>query len=296
MTHDGDNCEEVRSKKPRLPATTSELDVLSSEKLKLSRAQTIRRRRKTLEVLRPVHCGTKKVLNQPDKPVMDGMWTTLINAAPKQCMKEYISKSKTCTDSIIPQLVKTNIHEYENSLRNKVRSMRVLYEGGLISKKKYTYIRNATDVVRESGKNSKNKKTEFMKNCEIPKIVPYKSLTSFIQSIDIGEMISLETLAARLNVDAFPGVYRPLKPFLLKLADLYLFLDEKVPCLHRFNGEKDVLYIAIGADGAPFGRDDTATGNYVIILLYNTFDDDDDKQVVWDSCYIPFANFWHQNT
>lgn len=116
--------------------------------------------------------------------------------------------------------------------------MRVLYEGWLISKKKYTSIWNATDVVRESGKNSKNKKTGFMKNCEIPKIVPYKSLTSFIQSIDIGEMISLETLDARLNVDAFPGVYRPLKPFLLKLADLYLFLDERVPCLHWFNGQK----------------------------------------------------------
>lgn len=112
MAYDGDNCEEVRSKKPRLPATTSELDVLTSKKLKLLK---IRRRRKTLEVLRPVHCGTKKVLNQPDKPVMDGMWTTLINSAPKQCMKEYISKSKTCTDSIIPQLVKTNINEYENS-------------------------------------------------------------------------------------------------------------------------------------------------------------------------------------
>lgn len=221
MTHSGDNCEEVRSKKPRLPATTSELDVLSSEKLKLSRAQTIRRRRKTLEVLRPVHCSTKKVLNQPDKPVMDGMWTKLINTAPKQCMKEYISKSKTCTDSIIPQLVKTNIHEYENSLRNKVRSMRVLYEGGLISKKSTLVFGMLQRTTRRL-------------NCEIPKIVPYKSLTSFIQSIDIGKMISLETLAARLNVDAFPGVYRPLKPFLLKLADLYLFLDERVPCLHWF--------------------------------------------------------------
>ena len=101
-----------------------------------------------------------------------------------------------------------------------------------------------------------------MKNCEIPKIIPHKSLTIFIQSIDIDEMISLETLTATLNVDAFPGVYRPLKPFLLKLADLYLFLDERVPCLHLFNGEKDVLYIAIGADWAPFGMDDTATGNY----------------------------------
>lgn len=91
----------------------------------------------------------------------------------------------------------------------------------------------------------------------------YKTLTSFIQSIETGEMIDLETLAARFNVQVFPGVYRPLKPFLLQLADLYLFLDERVPCLHWFNGEKNVLYIAIGADGAPFGRNDTATGNYI---------------------------------
>ena len=104
--------------------------------------------------------------------------------------------------------------------------MRVLYEGGLLSRKKYTSIRNTTDVVKESGKNCKNKKTEFMKNCEIPKIVSYKALIRFIQSIDTGEMIDLETSAARFNVGAFPGVYRPLKPFLLQLADLCLFLDE----------------------------------------------------------------------
>lgn len=260
---DQSECEVVENKKARLPHTTSELHLLSSEKLNLSRAQAMRRRRKTLEGLRPVHCGRKKISNQPDKPIMDGMWTTLINTAPKECMKEYISKTKTCTDFIIPQIVQTNIHEYENSLRNKVRSMRVLYEGGLLSRKKYTTIRNTIDVVKESGKNCKNKKTEFMKNCEIPKIESYKTLTSVSQSLDAGEMIHLETFAARFNVEAFPGVYRPLKPFLLQLADLYLFLDERVPCLHWFNGEKNVLYIAIGGDGAPFRRNDTATANYI---------------------------------
>ena len=144
-----------------------------------------------------------------------------------------------------------------------MRSMRVLYKGGLISKKKYTSIRNTSDVVKESARKSKNNKTEFMKKCKVPKIVPYKSLASFIRNIDIGVIIDLETLPAKFNVEAFPGVYRPLKPFLLKLDDLYLFLDERVPCLHWFNAQKGVLHIAIGADGAPFGRDDTATGNYI---------------------------------
>lgn len=71
--------------------------------------------------------------------------------------------------------------------------MRVLYEGGLLSRKKYSSIWNTTDVVKESGKNCKNKKSEVMKNIEIPKIVSFKTLTSFIQSIDAGEMIDLET-------------------------------------------------------------------------------------------------------
>ena len=57
--------------------------------------------------------------------------------------------------------------------------MHVLYEGGLISKKKYTSIPNTWDVVKESARKSKNKKTEFMKKCKVPKIVPYKSLESF---------------------------------------------------------------------------------------------------------------------
>ena len=85
-----------------------------------------KKKKKTPEVLRPFHCGMKKILAQPDKPFLDGMWTTLITLPPKT-VAEYIRMSKTCTESIIPQIVQTNIHEYENSLRNKVRSMRVLY-------------------------------------------------------------------------------------------------------------------------------------------------------------------------
>ena len=108
--------------------------------------------------------GQKKILAQPDKP-LDGMWSTLINTASKKCMTEYIRMSKTCRESIIPQIVQTNIHEYENSLRNNVRNMRVLYKGGLMSKKKYTSIRSSSDVAKETKKKSKNNQTKFMKKC-----------------------------------------------------------------------------------------------------------------------------------
>lgn len=89
---------------------------------------------------------------------------------------------------------------------------------------------------------------------------------SFIRGIDIGEVLSLEHLAATLSVEAFPGVYRPLQPLLLMLADLYLFLDSKSTCLHWFSGEKGVMFVAVVADGAPFGKDDTATAYLVSIL------------------------------
>ena len=39
------------------------------------------------------------------------------------------------------------------------------------------------------------------------------------------------------------------------------FLDNKTPYLHWFNGEKGFLHVAIDADGAPFGKDDTAIGS-----------------------------------
>ena len=97
---------------------------------------------------------------------------------------------------IIPNIVK----------ENRVRSMRVLYEGGLISKRKYTSIRNSSDVVKETGKKRKNVKTEFMTGCEVPKILPYTNLMAFIRSIDIAEALSLENLAANYCVEAFPGV------------------------------------------------------------------------------------------
>ena len=142
--------------------------------------------------------------------------------------------------------------------------MHVLYEGGLISKRKYTSIRNSSDVVRETEKEKKNMKTEFMTGSEVPKVLPYKTLTSFVRSIEIGEVLSLDDLASKYSLESTSGVYRPLKPFLPRLANLYLFLDSKTPCLHWFNGEKGVLHVAIGADGAPFGKDDTATGNLAV--------------------------------
>ena len=202
-----------------------------------------------------------------DQSVQDGLWTTLIGTASKQVMETYITNSAVCMNDIIPKIVKRRVQEYEKSEQNQLRSMRVLYEGGMVSKRKYTNIRNSGDVMKQSPDQSgKNKKSQFMQSCEISKILPYKTLMSYIRNIDLGEVLPLEILAEKLSTESVPGVYRPLKPFLLRLADMYLTLHEKDPCLQWFNGEEGVLYVAVGADGAPFGKDDTATAYLVSFL------------------------------
>ena len=112
--------------------------------------------------------------------MQDGIWTTLIGTTSKQVMETYIANSAVCMNDIIPKIVKRRVQEYEKSEQNQLRSMRVLYEGGMVSKRKYTNIRNSSDVMKQSPDQSgKNKKSHYLcKAVKIPKILPYKTLMS----------------------------------------------------------------------------------------------------------------------
>ena len=223
-------------------------------------------KKKTVAALRPIRCGSNMSVSD-DQSVQDGLWTTLIGTTSKQVMETYIANSAVCMNDTIPKIVKRRVQEHEKSDQNQLRSMRVLYEGGVVSKRKYTNIRNSSDVMKQFPDHSgKSKKSQFMQSCEIPKIPLHKTLMSYIRNIDLGEVLPLEILAEKLSTESVPGVYRPLKPFLLRLTDMYLRRHEKDPCLQWFNGEEGVLYVAVGADVAPFGKDDTAT-EYLVSFL-----------------------------
>ena len=151
---------------------TSNLSYEISETLALSRNQCYLRRKKTLAVLQPIHCGPNTKKEQVIPGILDGMWTTLINTATTDCMKRYIESSPTCIKKIMLKLVKEEVKKYEHSKETQVRSLRVLYDGVLIASRKYTKIRNGGDVGR---KGVKSKKTvQFMNECPVPK---YISLT-----------------------------------------------------------------------------------------------------------------------
>ena len=107
----------------------------------LSRWQLLRRKKKTLAALKPIHCASSSnTSSSQEKAVQDRLWTTLIGTTPKPAIAEYISTSRVCMNEILP-----TIDNYVKSDANNIRSVRVLYEGGLISKRKYTSIRNSSD-------------------------------------------------------------------------------------------------------------------------------------------------------
>ena len=85
----------------------------------------------------------------------------------------------------------------------------------------------------------------------------------YLKHWQFGEIIHVDTLATKFNIEVFPEDYSPPKTFLFKLADLYnFFLDTRVACLHWFHGKKGVMYtaIALGQTQPHLGEIDTATG------------------------------------
>lgn len=122
-------------------------------------------------------------------------------------MTNYIKNSNPCMHAIIPNIVKAKIKEYKKKtkkkMENQVRSMHVLYEGGLICKRKYTSIRNSSGVAKETGRRREKVKTKSIAWCEIPKILPYKALMSFVRGINKAGVLSLESLAAKFSLEHF---------------------------------------------------------------------------------------------
>ena len=144
--------------------------------------------------MKTIHCGTDIKLDESLKPVKDGLWTTVIGTCTISELSTYISQSKLCTERVLPSIIKDKCKEYTCSKsNNQIRSMRVLYERGLIGKRKYTSIRNSSDVITTGRNKRKNKKAEILQGCEIPKILPYKNVAKVIKSIStLGRSMALK--------------------------------------------------------------------------------------------------------
>ncbi len=108
-----------------------------------------------------------------------------------------------------------------------------------------------------------------MTNCHIAQILPYKELMAKINAIDIGRLYDLrEHFCAGLpDEEQVEGKYRDLTDLLLRLAVFYLKVNKhRVDKLTWFNNQVGHFKVAIGGDGAPFGKDESALAWLVSFL------------------------------
>ena len=93
----------------------------------------------------------------------------------------------------------------------------------------------------------------------IPRPLAYSALMQEIEEVNVGETISVrETLCATLHRDQqVDGVYRDLETMLIMLSQFYFETDEFRKDNDKLNwfGQKEGSFkVAIGGDGAPFGK------------------------------------------
>ena len=217
-----------------------------------------KRRRETMAVVCSIHGGSKDNL----KPGTIGMMETLNKKCKEDDIVDGMKSCKKFTEKVFPRLCQEDLKKFESSTDNMLRSIAVYYSKGIMGKDKYRRIYKASSYKQEPSKRAARNKVA---NCPSPRLVPYHRLMAYIKSIDIGQLHSVrENLCDGLDeCDMINGCYRDIEDLLVKLAGFYLN-----------HGKYDILifdqpntfHVALGGDGAPFGRDGSACSWLVSFL------------------------------
>ena len=114
-----------------------------------------------------------------------------------------------------------------------------------------------------------HKHINFMKNNSVPRLFTYKSLLQRIYEIDMGMLYDVrKTLCGGLDEESkVNGKYRDLQERLILMAMFYLPINkQRKDKLDWFGEWEGSFKVAIGGDGAPFGKDDQALAWLVSFL------------------------------
>ena len=174
-----------------------------------------------------------------------------------------LRKTAKLKGKVLPKLYKEDRRKFESSNDNMLRSIACYYSKGVMGRAKYRPVYKAT-----SKRNvSKRKRDVRMKvaYCPSPRLVPCHRLMLYIKSIEIVKLYDVrEMLCDGLEeCEKVNGCYRELEELILKLAEFYLNSYEYN--ILTFD-EPNKLHIALGDDGAPFGKNDTACSWLVSFL------------------------------
>lgn len=206
---------------------TSPTQLSNEGKLNLPKRSANRRQLETLVAASEVNGGSV----EDRTPALDGMFSTLMKYGTIADLCKYLKSSKKMKKASAA-VISGHVKEYEKCDQNVIRSLSLLYAGGVIGKVKYQQSRSAL-VMKNTGKLTKKgsiskARIKFGMGIPIPKPLSYGALVTKITEIDVGEVYSVrDTLCHDLpphqKVD---GVYRNLENCLLMLAKFYFETDQ----------------------------------------------------------------------
>ena len=195
----------------------------------------------------------------------------------------------------MPKIVKENVAKFEGSFENKLRSVGVLYSNGLLRKKKYRSVGlnmstcfNGTSNKWSSLKFVHPKLMKFVDSINTGNV---KDFSDFCNDLDDDNQVSgsyrdsksahcklskllkniylrvatVHQLQFQLQLQLFISCNLHacnstlLEEMFLELGDMYVSLYKKNPFLLNFGEPFWPFRVALGADRAPFGKDDEAT-------------------------------------
>lgn len=124
--------------------------VLTDEgKLNVPQRSASRRQLETLVAATEVNGGSV----EDRSPALDGMFSTLTKYAKTAALSKYFSSSKKMRKASLA-VIKPQVKQYEQSDHNVIRSLSMLYAGGLMEKVKYEQTRSAL-VMKNTKKHTK---------------------------------------------------------------------------------------------------------------------------------------------
>ena len=192
-------------------------------------------------------------------PAYEGLFSLLNTVSTSELIK-VVSKSPKMIQNVIPKIVKSKIKEFESIKVNLIRSVNVLYRGGITSKNKYNKTRSSL-IMHDKEIGVGKEHIEFMPDVGVTRLLTYQKLIEEIDKIDIGILHDVrENLCHGLEEDEkVDGKYRDLLQLLLRIARFYFFANKQREDKLEWFGEREGNFkVAIGGDGAPFGKDDQA--------------------------------------
>ena len=221
--------------------------------VKISKRTITRRQTETLEQAFKIHGGNT---NNP-VPAAVGLLETLCTKFTKKQLVTSVSRKRKFCESIFPQVYNTEGKNFERSQENILRSIAAYFCKGVMGKAKYRSVYQAISMRRGLKKGSKRCRLKVM-GCKIPSLLPYNKMIAHVKAIDPGKIGDVrEAFCSDLDEEEkVNGCFRYLEDFLPSLASFYLTLEQLTEERLLWS---NTFQVVLGGDGAPFGKDESAT-------------------------------------